>query len=305
MHTHSHTHVCVCVCARECVCVCDVSLLGCYSADTIQHALTHMHPQTYTRTHTHTHVPTYIHTHTHTHTCVCVYQYAYTTHTHTKTHTYTRTHTHTRVYPYAYTTIHTLAPRNAVWASGSMQYAYTPFPRWRDSNCSSKHKSKSSMGKSPFFFSNEPFEKRPWMTIEVFGLHSDNHFESRLLNSSYVCESTHELSFGIPMTISSLVFWTHLMYANPPTNSRFAFRWPFRVSISRERAVHYSCSVWELCLFCKKTLLKKRYSAKETYNLKEPTDRSHRISHLIQCVGVVLIRTNAVKIIGLFRKRAL
>ena len=55
-------------------------------------------------------------------------------------------------------------------------------------------------------FSNEPFEKRPVMTIENFALHSDDHFESRLLNSSYVCESTHELSFCIPMTISSLDF---------------------------------------------------------------------------------------------------
>jgi len=30
-------------------------------------------------------------------------------------------------------------------------------------------------------FSNEPFEKRPAMTIEDFVLHSDDHFESHLL----------------------------------------------------------------------------------------------------------------------------
>ena len=30
-------------------------------------------------------------------------------------------------------------------------------------------------------------------------------------------------------------------------------------------------------LFCKRALWKRRYSAKETYNLKEPTDRSHAI----------------------------
>ena len=28
-------------------------------------------------------------------------------------------------------------------------------------------------------------------------------------------------------------------------------------------------------LFCKRVLLKRRYSAKETYNLKEPTNPSH------------------------------
>ena len=32
-----------------------------------------------------------------------------------------------------------------------------------------------------------------------------------------------------------------------------------------------------ICLFCKRDLLKRRYSAKETYNFKEPTNRSHPI----------------------------
>ena len=33
-------------------------------------------------------------------------------------------------------------------------------------------------------------------------------------------------------------------------------------------------------LFCKRALLKRRYDAKETYNLKEPTIRSHPISNV-------------------------
>jgi len=33
------------------------------------------------------------------------------------------------------------------------------------------------------FFSNEPFEKRPVMTIEDFVLHSDDHVESHLLGN--------------------------------------------------------------------------------------------------------------------------
>jgi len=33
-------------------------------------------------------------------------------------------------------------------------------------------------------------------------------------------------------------------------------------------------------LFCKRALLKRRYSAIETYNFKEPTNRSHPIGSL-------------------------
>ena len=33
-----------------------------------------------------------------------------------------------------------------------------------------------------------------------------------------------------------------------------------------------------ICLFCKRALLKRLYSAKETYNFKEPTNRSHPIA---------------------------
>jgi len=32
-----------------------------------------------------------------------------------------------------------------------------------------------------------------------------------------------------------------------------------------------------ICLFCKRALQKRRYSANETYNFKEPTSRSHPI----------------------------
>jgi len=34
-----------------------------------------------------------------------------------------------------------------------------------------------------------------------------------------------------------------------------------------------------ICLFCKRALQKRLYSAKETYNFKEPTNRSHPIPH--------------------------
>jgi len=34
-------------------------------------------------------------------------------------------------------------------------------------------------------------------------------------------------------------------------------------------------------LFCKRALEKRRYSAKETYNFKEPTNRSHPIAEIL------------------------
>jgi len=42
-------------------------------------------------------------------------------------------------------------------------------------------------------------------------------------------------------------------------------------------------------LFCKKALYKRRYSAKETYNFKEPTNRSHPI-----CISSVWRRKTVV-----------
>ena len=35
-------------------------------------------------------------------------------------------------------------------------------------------------------------------------------------------------------------------------------------------------------LFCKRALYKRRYSAKETYNFKEPTNRTHPISYVLR-----------------------
>ena len=37
-------------------------------------------------------------------------------------------------------------------------------------------------------------------------------------------------------------------------------------------------------LFCKRTLLKRLYSAKETYDSKEPTDRSHPVGEFVKLV---------------------
>jgi len=37
-----------------------------------------------------------------------------------------------------------------------------------------------------------------------------------------------------------------------------------------------------ICLFCKRALYKRRYSAKETYNFKEPNDRSHPTARRVE-----------------------
>jgi len=47
-------------------------------------------------------------------------------------------------------------------------------------------------GQSSCLFSNQPFEKRPGMTIEDFDLHSDDHFESHLLGNGLYHETSNE-----------------------------------------------------------------------------------------------------------------
>jgi len=46
-------------------------------------------------------------------------------------------------------------------------------------------------------------------------------------------------------------------------------------------------------LFCKRTLSKREYSAKETYNLKEPTHRSHPIARYFSAFPLLLARSPA------------
>ena len=78
-------------------------------------------------------------------------------------------------------------------------------------------------------------------------------------------------------------------------------KWPYGVAtISRLLKM--------IGLFCKRALWKRQYSAKETYNLIDPTDRSHRV---FQCVTTASDRYGVAsvsridQIIGLFCKRAL
>jgi len=52
-------------------------------------------------------------------------------------------------------------------------------------------------------------------------------------------------------------------------------------------------------LCCKKSLSKSQYSAKETYNFIDPTNRSHPIVLASGCYGVATI-SRLLKIIGLF-----
>jgi len=60
-------------------------------------------------------------------------------------------------------------------------------------------------------------------------------------------------------------------------------------------------------LFCKRAPSKREYSAEETYHLKEPTHRSHPITHQtksqVQHYGLATI-SRLLKMVGLFCKRA-
>jgi len=48
-------------------------------------------------------------------------------------------------------------------------------------------------------------------------------------------------------------------------------------------------------LFCKRALLKRRYSSKETYNFKEPTDGSHPIFVFHSLVGSLKLQVSFAK----------
>jgi len=59
-----------------------------------------------------------------------------------------------------------------------------------------------------------------------------------------------------------------------------AFNYSGSVSLRVSHRVHVQNKITSL--FCKRTLLKRRYSAKETYNFKRPTNRSHPIACRIE-----------------------
>jgi len=64
--------------------------------------------------------------------------------------------------------------------------------------------------------------------------------------------------------------------------------------------------ILDMCLFCKRAQQKRLYSAKETYNFKEPANGKYVYTHsrYVYTYGVATI-SRLLKIIGLFCKRAL
>jgi len=58
-----------------------------------------------------------------------------------------------------------------------------------------------------------------------------------------------------------------------------------RVCVARLNAFKISRLLKIIGLLCKRALQKRRYSAKETYHFKEPTNRSHPIA-LLRAIGV-------------------
>jgi len=76
---------------------------------------------------------------------------------------------------------------------------------------------------------------------------------------------------------------TYNLYVYERLSSNMNARWMRRQSNSNKHfRIYYGMATCTRLLkitglFCKRTLWKRRYSAKETYNFKEPTDRSHPI----------------------------
>ena len=71
-------------------------------------------------------------------------------------------------------------------------------------------KSKFSMVKVLHVLFNEPLKKRPGMTIEDFGLHSDDHFESHILGNG--------LYFVSVFLVVSFFFWFYLLFEQKTRN---------------------------------------------------------------------------------------
>jgi len=66
-----------------------------------------------------------------------------------------------------------------------------------------------------------------------------------------------------PRNLSFSIWWISEMYC---------YQWNLSYGVARASRL-----LKIIGLFCKRALKKRRYSAKETYNLKEPTNRSHPI----------------------------
>jgi len=58
----------------------------------------------------------------------------------------------------------------------------------------------------------------------------------------------------------------------------FSFSLVFKTALYKYGVARISRLLKFTCLFCKRALSKRRYSTKETYNFKEPTNRSHPVS---------------------------
>ena len=57
-------------------------------------------------------------------------------------------------------------------------------------------------------------------------------------------------------------------------------------------------------LFCKRALWNRRYSAEETYNYKEPTNRSHPIVEITQCLAVLCPPTPIIPSMGIILNKS-
>jgi len=191
--------------------------------------------QSRSKTHAHTH--THMHTHTYAHTY---------THTHTQTHTHTHQHTHTHTNTHSHT--HTL--------THTYTHTHTHTYRWPWPTTLSTHHSiyvpyyLRMLVESPLYLS----------TILC------------IYHIIYVCSLHHHMNHR------------SLLQKGPTKETIFCKRddiySPFYLYVCSlhhhmsAAVIHHCITTWITGLFCKRALQKRRYSAKETYNFKEPTNKS-------------------------------
>ena len=196
------------------------------------------------------------------------------THTHTCTHTYTHIHTHPHPHPHPHPHKHThkflpQLPQHCLRKQSNTHSHTHPHPHphphphiylpqlpqhsLRKQSLSRRHQVSSS----PFLFQTVKY----WKLTFVFQQCIKIFFPKK------VSVQKHFLKYNVNFVFTSLIFFLTM---SPFARMRYCYG---VVLVSRIDKI--------IGPFCKRALYKRRYSAKETYNSIDPTDRSHPICLVI------------------------
>jgi len=197
---------------------------------------------------TNTHAQTHTHAHTHTHTGTHTHTHKHThTHTHTHKHTHTHTHTHTRTHTYTHTLTHTT----------SFATVASPFLSFELHSATPPSASRTGWRRLV-----------RCLKVQVIFRKRANNYRALLRKMTYEDKASYDSTPPCSLSrCTSSEDESILSY-----NGR---RLPWYIPCSGVATISRLLKI--IGLFCKRALQKRRYSAKETYNFKEPTNRSHPI----------------------------